>query len=410
VTNTTFFSVFLLISAVPVDLGVILIYIQTMKVYKKILLIWGTALAVIGLSFLLPHAEVPGATILAYSVQLLLFIVSCYIAKREPTTKNKFIFINFAVFFSVSIIFHTYNFVGSVFWTNEPFARLYFAQYIAYGIYFFLMAFGIVYLTIDALFRDYKTLQKYALAFLIVGGFYGYYYHPYFVDAKYLYSTDEVLAWKQLSNAAAEFKERNGVDPTLQDLVATTEMHAWKGGQPIGVLFPDESAKRIEELYPYLLGTNFSTLVLSPLYKNVIYMNVLCLAFTLLFFGYQYKKDPPQGAYIEKIMFMFLLFSTLEILHAWSFIKSLEWSVLYDIINVSHYVSAGVFVVMTLFFALRLRFINSVKGEFYEQELATSPSTVTRWRDFLDNLLINHFFNRKALLGRLFVDANDKRA
>jgi hypothetical protein len=47
-------------------------------------------------------------------------------------------------------------------------------------------------------------------------------------------------------------------------------------------------------------------------------MSVIGIGFILLFFGYQYMKDPPQGAYIEKMMFLFLLFCSMEILHAWS--------------------------------------------------------------------------------------------
>lgn len=144
-------------------------------------------------------------------------------------------------------------------------------------------------------------------------------------------------------------------------------------------------------------------LVYKPLYMNVIYMCILSLAFILLFFGYQYMKDPPQGAYIEKIMFLFLVFCSLEILHAWAFVKSLEWQAFAETMRIGQYVSIAVLLLIALFFALRLRFITSVKGEFYEQELALSPSGVTRWRDSLDNLVIEKFLDRKVLLGRMFV-------
>jgi hypothetical protein len=63
---------------------------------------------------------------------------------------------------------------------------------------------------------------------------------------------------------------------------------------------------------------------------------------------------------------------------------------------------------IAIFFSLRLKFITSVKGEFYEQELSASPAQVTRWRDALDNIVIENFFNRKTVLGRLFVDPNHR--
>ena len=116
-------------------------------------------------------------------------------------------------------------------------------------------------------------------------------------------------------------------------------------------------------------------------------------------------KDPPQGAYIDKIMFLFLIFCSMEIMHAWSFVKSLEWQTFYEMVSLGQYVSIAILSLIALFFGLRLRFIRSANGEFYEQEIVSSPSAVTRWRDPLDNLVIAHFFNRHAILGRLFVDA-----
>ncbi len=62
----------------------------------------------------------------------------------------------------------------------------------------------------------------------------------------------------------------------------------------------------MEYLAPYLEGDNWMVLLAKPLYLGHISMNVLLIGFILLFFGYQYKKDPPQGAYIDKMMFLFL--------------------------------------------------------------------------------------------------------
>jgi len=142
--------------------------------------------------------------------------------------------------------------------------------------------------------------------------------------------------------------------------------------------------------------------VYKPIFQSCMSMCVVCIGFVLLFFGYTYMKDPPQGAYIEKIMFLFLLFSTLEVLHAWTQIKTIEWSAADSIWSIGQYVSTAILVLITAAFALRLRFITSVKGEFYEQELAFSPRAVTRWRDAIDNIVIEKFFNRKLVLGRLF--------
>jgi hypothetical protein len=312
--------------------------------------------------------------------------------------------------FSGSFMFHIYNFIGpgTVFFTEDPFARLYFQQYISLGFYFFVLALAIVYLSIDALFRDFKTFHKYLIALTIVGGFFGYYYHPFFVDPKAAHHTQDILDWKTVDKAFSEYKQEFGTEPTPEALAERTDMYTWRNGQRVAILFPAERLQRIEEIYPYLRGENYLILVYKPLYMNVIYMCVLSVAFILLFFGYQYMKDPPQGAYIEKIMFLFLVFCSLEILHAWSFVKSLEWQAFAETMRIGQFVSIGVLLLIALFFALRLRFITSVKGEFYEQELAVSPGAVTRWRDSLDNLVIEKFFDRKVLLGRMFVSTVKK--
>jgi hypothetical protein len=57
---------------------------------------------------------------------------------------------------------------------------------------------------------------------------------------------------------------------------------------------------------------------------------------------------------------------------------------------------------MAAFFGLRLRFVTSVAGEFYENELVHSAQRITRWRDGLDNIILHHFFNPKAVTGVFF--------
>jgi hypothetical protein len=377
-----------------------------MKRYHKILLLWVGLVASLAVSILfLPHKESPAVSQINTIIQLLLFVIAAFIVIEEPIRKNKYIFVNFACLFAVSFLFHIYNFVGpgALLFADNLYARLFYQQYISLGFYFFVLALAIVYLSIDALFRDFKTVQKYLIALAIAGGFFGYYYYPFFLDAKAAHHTQDILDWKTLDAAYREYTEQHGTEPTPEVLAQTTDMYTWRNGQRVGILFPAERAKRIQELFPYLAGSNYLILVYKPIFMNVIYMCVLSLAFILLFFGYQYMKDPPQGAYIEKIMFLFLVFCSLEILHAWSFVKSLEWQAFAETMKIGQYVSIGVLLLIALFFALRLRFITSVKGEFYEQELALSPSAVTRWRDSLDNLVIEKFFDRKVLLGRMFV-------
>ncbi len=365
---------------------------------KKLLLLWLLSEAVFLLSLaLFGRGTINTLGVISYSIQWFLFLLSVLIVRYETTRKNKFIFLNFAFFFSISLLFHSYNFLAS------QFARLYFTQYISLGAYFFFLAFALVYLSLDALFRDFKVVYKYLLAFCIVGGFFAYYYHDYFVNPNYLLTTSDAKTFKAINDTRDNYIKVNGSEPSLETLAQKSDLKLWSDGKPIGTLYEQEKLRVVNEFYPYLFGTNYIVLLQRPLYMNAIYMCVLSVGFILLFFGYQYMKDPPQGAYIDKIMFLFLIFCTMEIMHAWSFIKSVEWQSFYELLNMGYAVSLIVLVAIGLFLGLRLRFIRSVKGEFYEQEILVSPATVTRWRDALDDLLVAQFFNRKAILGRLFV-------
>lgn len=387
-----------------------------MKRYQRILSVWvGCIVAYVATMAILPHREIPLASFISYSVQTLLAIVSTHIYRAEPTRKNRYIFLNFAVFFFLaSVPAHLINFIGAegIAFTSDQyrFVRTLVDQYVFRIGYFAILSFSIVYITIDLLFRDFSTARKYLATSSIVCGFVLYYYFPFFADPHHLRHTEESLQFHDVDSVYCAYTAQNGVAPSEDQLVTTvTEMFTYRNQAAVGVLYAAERERKVRELWPYLDGMNYIILVYKPLHTIAIQMAVLCIGFILLFFGYQYMKDPPQGAYIEKIMFLLFVFCTLEILHAYSFIHSLQWSALTDVMNIGSYVSVAVLLLLTAFFALRLRFITSAKGEFYEQELAASPAGITRWRDLLDNVVIEKFFNRKLLLGRLMVDPRDAR-
>ncbi len=375
-----------------------------MRIPRTIFWIWLASLGIFGACLLaFPHRPLAGSTVAAIVVQMLLFLQCLRLADSEPTPKNKPIFLNFAILFATSLVFAVFPFVGpggSLF-TDDPYARVYVQQYLGLGLYYFGLSLAIVYLAIDALLRDFRIWQKYVIALSIVAGFYIFHNYSLYSDPKFLYHTSDIADWKAIDYAATKYQKEQGVMPQPAEIAPVVELYSWREGQKTGTLFPEEKLRRVTELYPYLEGDNYIILVYRPLYMNVIYLCVLSVGFILLFFGYQYMKDPPQGAYIERIMFLFLILLSLEILHAWSFVKSVEWGALAEVLGMGQYVSVGVLALIGVFFTLRLRFISSVKGEFYEQELAVSPAGVVRWRDSLDNMVIRHFLDPEWLPRRV---------
>ena len=375
-----------------------------MRFIRKVVTIWIASQVIYWVAILLfPHRILFVSSLVNRGIQTALLILSFSIYKHEPNRKNKFIFLNFFLAFSIVITYYLYDFVGVSIFENSKYAAHYLNQYSTI-VFQVLLALAIAYMVIDLLFRDLKVFQKYFFAGFITLFLASIYFYPFIKDPLYLYSTEDIKQWKTLDNDIGNATEI----PTSIELASHIKLQSWQNGHPIGDLYPEENLKRIDYLIPYLEYDNWIILLFKPLYCNVIYMNIFNIFFILLFFGYQYKKDPPQGAYIDKIMFLLLLLSSMEILHNWGFIKSVEVTAWSELFNVSQYITVLIEMIMVLFFALRLKFITSPQGEFYETELATNPQQVSRWRDGVDNLILSHFFNLKIFNGRLFQNPNSK--
>ena len=354
-------------------------------------------------SYFLPHVQAQFSSILNRSIQTLLLVISIGIYFKEPNRRNRFIFLNFACFFFVSLLSFGMDFIQVAFLREATYARFFFVQYlqIAYPVCF---SFAVVYLVIDLWLNHLKVFQKYAITFGLTLLFSAYYFHPFFQDPLYLYSSEEIRQWKVLAKAVPE----SGEIPSTAELATKVRLQTWRDGKPTGDLYPEENFKRIETLLPYLEGNNVLILLFKPLYLDVVKMNAMFVIYILLFFGYQYKKDPPQGAYIDKIMFLLLLLASMEIIHNWGYMKSVEMSSWDELFGVGQYVTILIELLMVLFFSLRLKFITSVHGEFYETELAANPQQVSRWRDWVDNIVLAKFFNFKTFNGRLFQNPSSK--
>ncbi len=373
-----------------------------MDIFKKVALVW-IGVATLGSACLLwlPNSSPSAFSVVSDGLLFLIALVCLALYFKDPIAANKPIFINFSAFFFLSIISFAYKFAGFTFFADNQWMRFYLFQYHLLA-YFFLLAFAVVYVVIDSLFEDFRTHKKYIITLLIAGGTFAYYYYPYFQNPDFLKSSDEIVDCRAISNSMKQLATKGVTNPTLKELAAFTDLGVWRDGKQIGSLYDDQKIYRVSELLPYLDGANIYVLLYKPLYLSNIYMNVLCVIFVFLFFGYQYKNDPPQGAYIEKIIFLFLPYCSLEILHHYAYIKSVEYSTFEDVQQIGIYLTLVNMGLLLVFFSLRLRFITSVKGEFYERELVSDAEHISRWRDAFDNLVVRHFLNPKAIHGRLF--------
>ncbi len=365
-----------------------------MSLPKKIALLWLCLLCIQFVSTFFVVTPIAFYASINIAIQSLLTIIIAVLILKEPTRRGKFIFINLFVFFLVGVS----SFVGGYFGSPEFRYSFYI---VTVSIYYGLLAFSLVYLTCDTLFRDFSIITKYIITFTIVGGIFYHYNSPYLFNTKYLAETQDYRDWYAIFHVRQEIAQEKGQLPGIDDIASRVQLQIWEDGKAIGQLYDQEKLRRMQELLPYVESNNYMSLLFRPVYYSIIYMNVLVVLFILLFFGYQYKKDPPLGAYIEKIMLLFLILCALEILHAWAYIYTLELGEWVEVFQIGVYISNGILILLALFFSLRLRFIISPTGKDYEQELVRNAQRTTRWRDVFDDLLIRRYFNPKAFKGRL---------
>lgn len=382
-------------------------YVSRMRITQKILLSWVSVATGFVISNMLLGNRAPFTLLINDLFSILVFLFSVVLVKYEPNRKNKFLFLNFAIFFSLPFFILVFNLIGPYISSINSFLPFIESQY-EKGLYYFALAFAVVYVVIDSLFREISVRSKYLIVAFITGFFFILYFYNFLLNPKFAYTTEDVKDYVSVHKAYTQLNAGSNNEISAEEIAKTLTLKAWKDNQVVGDLYPEKNLERIKEIYPYLEGINYSVLLYKPVNVYVMQMSVFVCFFIILFFGYQYKKDPPQGAYIDKMMFLLLLFSSLEILHAWSYIHTVDWDKLTQMLNMGQYLTILVLVLLAGVMNARLRFVTSASGEFYESQLVSSAQHISRWRDWVDNLVLFSFFNPKAVEGTLFSQRRKK--
>lgn len=368
------------------------------KTYVKIGLTWAIAAAVVyGITSALPHRDFRTVGVLAGAFDLLVAVCCFFVASKEigKSTRSLFFFIGIFFLF-IALCWSVAALVGKAFLRDDPFAYVYFMQY-HWAAYFFLLLFVVVFGALEVVTRKLKILQRSFLSFFITGIPFLFLYYPVFLNPMYLYTTPEVTDFIAVKEVVDQSQKTRGGIPDIDRLATDVALPGQEGPHAF-----EQKYQRVARVFPYVEGKNYMLLLYRPGYLNALYMSLIGLAVLLAMLVYCYKHDWPKSAYLEKILIAFVPVCVLECVHAYSFSILTDFEVFQEIFSVGTILTRISYAIVLFFLVLRLNFISSPAGNFYENKISMTPLEVSRWRDFVDEFIIRRFLNPKKLGRRLF--------
>lgn len=207
-----------------------------MKKGSKILLLWCGLVS--GLSFIVFSQKlqlVGNASFFVTALELLIALISVFLFLHEPNRKNKFLFLNFAFFFLLVIVYLIYDVLKPFFASIDTYLPYMVIQYIK-GANYAALAFAIVYLVLDSLFRNLRVLQKYFAAVVIVGTFFISYFSYFLANPKYGYTTPDIQDFRSVDRVYSNLMNANGKEPTVEQIAVSLTLPAWQENRAVGKL------------------------------------------------------------------------------------------------------------------------------------------------------------------------------
>ena len=357
-----------------------------------------------GALLLLPHRHYSTISSVNIGLQFLLFLL-CYKMARKDDKTFRPVTVNLTIFFGFSILMYLSIFVGTVLFTSNQYASVYYHECVnKFGVNAVLVI-AVVYLIVDYRFQKWRTITKYAITLSILAALMVFLYLPYLQDPLYLYRTEEYSRYLELKSAHSSIIKESGTEPMSSEVIERALMNR---GLQVDKLNPEYLARErgsLSELTKYLAGGNELILFWKPLNLNTVYVNAVLLGLIAIFYLLKLFNDRPHGAYFEKIIFLFFLFCAIEILHAWAYTQSADErltdaKLYYAIHEVGQYLTIVVLLALVYVCSVRLRFILSPVGRYYERQIVLNPERVSRWRDEIDRLILKAFLHRAPFSGR----------
>jgi hypothetical protein len=366
----------------------------------KIILIWVALVALLVTAQLLPHRHVPPLGVVNVGLQVLLFLL-CFQMARKDTRPFRPALINLAILFGFSVPLYASNFIGTTFFLGDRYSLVYYHEFVNKFGFNALLCIAVVYLIVDFLAQKRPTAAKYAISICVSAIMLVPLYYPYFKDPLHLYRTEEYSRYLEIKTAHdALVKERAG-EPTKDEISQRVLKAGSATVAPVGDQNRTREEQEIQRLSGYIANGSELILFWKPLNLATLYVNIMLVGMLIVFSFIKFFYDHPHGAYLEKIMFFLLFFCGLEGLHAWAFTKSPTAQLYYSLHSIAQYLLVTVLLALVYVCSVRLRFLVSPIGKYYERQVVVCPEMISRWRDEVDRLVLKSFLQKPPFADRL---------
>jgi len=372
--------------------------------FSRVLQLWIPTLFVL-VSAAVVGQEVQGLHVpqlLIVAVSSLLGIIAVLLFRSELSWSTSIAWMNFAVLFLINAL------MGVVFpllsrWL-EPFSRdadVYIYQYFT-SFYFLMLGISVTYLLIERVSSTISSLRRFAIAVLIIALPWTILFNDYLVNARYLFDIRASQQIDEIKRTVEALRAQGNPNPSVRDVVDSSRMNLL--GPDVRLL----NEGNVIKILPYALGNNDAALFYRPFWTSCAWMSALVVVLMLGFLLLRYFRDFPSSAYAEKISWLLVPYVFVEALHYFVLVEAKSWDAAMAFLRIGGTITFIIMIPLTYLFYLKLKFLNSIEGNYYESKLVESSAGITRWRDALDNWIIRQFMH-DAELNRRFLIRDDFR-
>ena len=318
-------------------------------------------------------------------------IISFYLSRKEVRPGVRVAFLNFAILFLFNAFLRPIYLLlkDSLMW---PSAHADFYCYLYSNlIYFLLLSISVVYLVMDQLTES--LMHKYMVTLTIVAASWTVAFYPFLRDPYYVRNRPEVENVYLVRQATDELGKEGIATPTTALIASRVDLKVEDTIEQKRSLSSYEKIEAILSIIDYVPGDNAILLMYKPYWLRCAAFCLLNMVFLFIYFLGQYFTDSARGAYLEKIVWCLVPYCLFEVIHFYAYTRVKAMDAFSGIETIGMYASMFVMWAICGLMALRLHFLQTVEGGYYERRLLEKPEGITRWRDGLDKWVLRNFMN-----------------